>query len=158
MCKAIYALSGTLNLAIAFKENFILERTDVFLKALHTWQESGRTDPATLRSIFAGPTAETRRFSELMFPPVQFPLEEFKPYFEPVVPVPGQKAGYLFHRNRNGEWSRQYFYILPRGMLMQFSKGKDIHVANLNQTLLRTMNVDSRDFVFEICSIEIYLM
>ncbi|KAG0290308.1 hypothetical protein BGZ96_006177 [Linnemannia gamsii] len=43
-------------------------------------------------------------------------------------------------------------------MLMQFAKGKDIQVANLNQTLLRTINVDSRDYVFEICSIEVYLM
>lgn len=105
-----------------------------------------------------------------MFPPVEFPLEEFKvkqkgcpighlplnqnqtnpqfiqwkqPFFsrfchslmlpvsyrdleslDPVTPMPGQKAGYLFHRDRNGEWSRQYFYILPRGMLMQFAKGK----------------------------------
>ncbi|KAF9282760.1 hypothetical protein BGZ74_002086 [Mortierella antarctica] len=77
---------------------------------------------------------------------------------DPVTPMPGQKAGYLFHRDRNGEWSRQYFYILPRGMLMQFAKGKDIQIANLNQTLLRTINMDSRDFVFEICSIEVYLM
>ncbi|KAF9214660.1 hypothetical protein BGZ59_003298 [Podila verticillata] len=77
---------------------------------------------------------------------------------DPVIPTPGQKAGYLFHRDRNGEWSRQYFYILPRGMLMQFAKGKDIQIANLNQTLLRTINMDSRDFVFEICSIEVYLM
>ncbi|KAF9997548.1 hypothetical protein BGZ65_006875, partial [Modicella reniformis] len=43
-------------------------------------------------------------------------------------------------------------------MLMQFAKGKDIQVANLNQTLLRAFNVDQRDFVFEICSIEVYLM
>ncbi|KAF9291570.1 hypothetical protein BGZ68_003508 [Mortierella alpina] len=77
---------------------------------------------------------------------------------DPIVPVPGQKAGYLFHKNRNGEWSRQFFYILPRGMLMQFAKGKDIQVANLTQTLLRTINDETRDFVFEICSIEVYLM
>ncbi|KAK3847451.1 MAG: hypothetical protein J3R72DRAFT_165095 [Linnemannia gamsii] len=112
-----------------------------------------------------------------MFPPVHFPHDQFKTYFarfsrslglpvslrdletlDPIIPTPGQKAGYLFHRNRNGEWSRQYFYILPKGMLMQFAKGKDIQVANLNQTLLRTINVDSRDYVFEICSIEVYLM
>ncbi|KAF9431002.1 hypothetical protein BGZ94_000469 [Podila epigama] len=43
---------------------------------------------------------------------------------DPITPTPGQKAGYLFHRDRNGEWNRQYFYILPRGMLMQFAKGK----------------------------------
>ncbi|KAF9096390.1 hypothetical protein BGX23_011464 [Mortierella sp. AD031] len=77
---------------------------------------------------------------------------------DPIIPTPGQKSGYLFHRSRSGEWSRQYFYILPKGMLMQFTKGKDIQVANLNQTLLRTISVDSRDYVFEICSIEVYLM
>ncbi|KAG0087869.1 hypothetical protein BGZ92_006893 [Podila epicladia] len=80
MSKAIYALSGTLNHAIAFKESFIMDKT--------------------------------KMFNPLMFPPVEFPLEEFK----------------------------------------------DIQIANLNQTLLRTINMDSRDFVFEICSIEVYLM
>ncbi|CAO3567599.1 unnamed protein product [Mortierella alpina] len=112
-----------------------------------------------------------------MFPPVQFPQDDFKTYFvrfchslmlpvayrdletlDPIAPIPGQKAGYLFHKDRNGEWSRQFFYILPKGMLMQFAKGKDIQVANLTQTLLRTINDETRDFVFEICSIEVYLM
>ncbi|KAI9242706.1 MAG: hypothetical protein BYD32DRAFT_99704 [Podila humilis] len=46
MSKAIYALSGTLNHAIAFKESFIMDKT--------------------------------KMFSALMFPPVEFPLEEFK--------------------------------------------------------------------------------
>ncbi|KAF9934878.1 hypothetical protein FBU30_010145 [Linnemannia zychae] len=124
-CKAIYALCGTLNHAIALKESFILEKT-YFARFSHSLGL-----PVTLRDL------ET---------------------LEPIKSTPGQKAGYLFHRNRNGEWSRQYFYIQPKGMLMQFAKGKDIQVANLNQTLLRTINVDSRDYVFEICSIEVYLM
>ncbi|KAF9156142.1 hypothetical protein BG015_007040 [Linnemannia schmuckeri] len=175
-CKAIYALSGTLNHAIAFKESFILEKTDIYLRALNSWLSSGGK-MSSLESFFAGLSTETRLFSALMFPPVHFPHDQFKTYFarfsrslglpvslrdletlDPIIPTPGQKAGYLFHRNRNGEWSRQYFYILPKGMLMQFAKGKDIQVANLNQTLLRTINVDSRDYVFEICSIEVYLM
>ncbi|KAF8950097.1 hypothetical protein BGZ52_003735, partial [Haplosporangium bisporale] len=197
MSKAIYALSGTLNHAIAFKESFIMDKTDIFLRTLDTWRAIGKTDAASIKAVFSGTRSETKMFSALMFPPVEFPLEEFKPFFsrfchslmlpvsyrdleslDPVIPTPGQKAGYLFHRDRNGEWSRQYFYILPRGMLMQFAKGKntnfdncliygtllltwkaqDIQIANLNQTLLRTINMDSRDFVFEICSIEVYLM
>ncbi|KAF9984765.1 hypothetical protein BGZ75_003695 [Mortierella antarctica] len=177
MCKAIYALSGTLNHAIAFKETFILEKTDTFLKALSTWRASRSKDLASLKATFAKPKAETSHFSALMFPPVQFPQDDFKTYFvrfchslmlpvayrdletlDPIAPIPGQKAGYLFHKNRNGEWSRQFFYILPKGMLMQFAKGKDIQVANLTQTLLRTINDETRDFVFEICSIEVYLM
>ncbi|KAI7821555.1 hypothetical protein BC939DRAFT_455518 [Gamsiella multidivaricata] len=177
MCKAIYALSGTLNHAIEFKEIFILEKTDAFINTLRSWRESGTRDVASIWNAFERPRKETRRFSALMFPPVEFPEDEFKTYFarfrhslmlpvsyrdleslDPVAPTPGQKAGYLFHRNRNGEWSREYFYILPKGMLMQFAKGKDIQVANLNQTLLRTINVDQRDFVFEICSMEVYLM
>ncbi|KAG0210298.1 hypothetical protein BGX28_009454 [Mortierella sp. GBA30] len=177
MCKAIYALSGTLNHAIAIKDTFIREKTDIFLNTLNTWRASGSNDLGSLRAAFAKPRSETRHFSSLMFPPVQFPQDEFETYFarfchslmlpvsyrdlenlDPIVPTPGQKAGYLFHKNRNGEWGRQYFYIMPKGMLMQFAKGKDIQVANLTQTLLRTINDESRDFVFEICSIEVYLM
>ncbi|KAG0313980.1 hypothetical protein BGZ99_008442 [Dissophora globulifera] len=111
----------------------------------------------SINSIFDKPRNETyfARFSHSLMLPVSFrDLESL----DPIMQAPGQKAGYLFHRGRNGEWSRQYFYIHPRGMLMQFAKGKDIQVANLNQTLLRTINVDQRDFVFEICSIEVYLM
>lgn len=175
-CKAIYALSATLNHAIAFKESYILEKTDIFKTALNKWRSSGSVDTASVQKVFK-PLRETPRFSALMFPPIQFPQDEFKTHFakfshslmlpvsyrdleslDPITQTPGQKAGYLFHRNRNGEWSRQYFYIQPKGMLMQFAKGKDIQVANLNQTLLRTINVDQRDFVFEICSIEVYLM
>ncbi|KAI1288521.1 hypothetical protein EDD11_009978 [Mortierella claussenii] len=112
MCKAIYALSGTLNHAIALKESFIIEKTDIFIRTLRAWRGSGKTDVASIRSAFEKPRLETRRFSALMFPPVQFPQEKFE----------------------------------------------DIQVANLKQTLLRTINVDQRDFVFEICSIEVYLM
>ncbi|KAG0349200.1 hypothetical protein BG004_000855 [Podila humilis] len=177
MSKAIYALSGTLNHAIAFKESFIMDKTDIFLRTLDTWKSIGKSDTGSIKAMFSGPRSEVKMFSALMFPPVEFPLEEFKPYFsrfchslmlpvsyrdleslDPIISTPGQKSGYLFHRDRNGEWNRQYFYIMPRGMLMQFAKGKDIQIANLNQTLLRTINLDSRDFVFEICSIEVYLM
>ncbi|KAF9124230.1 hypothetical protein BGW39_008339 [Mortierella sp. 14UC] len=155
-CKAIYALSGTLNHAIAFKELFILEKTDIYLRALNSWLSSG-AKLASVESTFSGLSTETyfARFSRSLGLPVS--LRDLET-LDPIIPTPGQKAGYLFHRNRNGEWSRQYFYILPKGMLMQFAKGKDIQVANLNQTLLRTINVDSRDYVFEICSIEVYLM
>ncbi|KAG0379177.1 hypothetical protein BGX24_001467 [Mortierella sp. AD032] len=155
-CKAIYALSGTLNHAIAFKELFILEKTDIYLRALNSWLSSG-AKLSSIESTFSGLSTETyfARFSRSLGLPVS--LRDLET-LDPIVPTPGQKAGYLFHRNRNGEWSRQYFYILPKGMLMQFAKGKDIQVANLNQTLLRTINVDSRDYVFEICSIEVYLM
>ncbi|KAG0280142.1 hypothetical protein BGZ95_011139 [Linnemannia exigua] len=155
-CKAIYALSGTLNHAIAFKESFILEKTDIYLRALHSWLSSG-AKLSSIDSTFSGLSTETyfARFSRSLGLPVS--LRDLET-LDPIIPTPGQKAGYLFHRNRNGEWSRQYFYILPKGMLMQFAKGKDIQVANLNQTLLRTINVDSRDYVFEICSIEVYLM
>ncbi|KAF9909913.1 hypothetical protein EC991_007716 [Linnemannia zychae] len=155
-CKAIYALSGTLNHAIAFKESFILEKTDIYLRALNNWLSSG-AKLASIESMFSGLSTETyfARFSRSLGLPVS--LRDLET-LDPIKSTPGQKAGYLFHRNRNGEWSRQYFYILPKGMLMQFAKGKDIQVANLNQTLLRTINVDSRDYVFEICSIEVYLM
>ncbi|KAF9190279.1 hypothetical protein BGZ50_000310 [Haplosporangium sp. Z 11] len=177
LCKAIYALSVTLNHAMILQETFIIEKTDIFLKTFNTWRTTEKNDVATLKAIFERSRAEICQFSELRFPPVQFPQDAFKEYFarfchslmlpvsyrdleclDPLVPTPGHKAGYLFHRNRNGDWSRQYFYILPKGMLMQFAKGKDIQIANLRQTLLRTINLDSRDFVFEICSIEVYLM
>ncbi|KAF9368545.1 hypothetical protein CPB97_004498, partial [Podila verticillata] len=111
MSKAIYALSGTLNHAIAFKESFIMDKTDIFLRTLDTWRAIGKTDAASVKAVFSGTRSETKMFSALMFPPVEFPVEEFK----------------------------------------------DIQIANLNQTLLRTINMDSRDFVFEICSIEVYL-
>ncbi|KAG0259985.1 hypothetical protein BG011_002205 [Mortierella polycephala] len=125
LCKAIYALSITLNHAMALQETFIIEK-----------------------EYFA-------RFCQSLMLPVSYRDLEC---LNPLVPTPGHKAGYLFHRNRNGIWSREYFYILPKGMLMQFAKGKDIQIANLKQTLLRTIKLDSRDFVFEICSIEVYLM
>ncbi|KAF9583097.1 hypothetical protein BGW38_010257, partial [Lunasporangiospora selenospora] len=124
MCKAMYALSGTLNHAIAYKESFILEK-DHFIRFCQSLRQ-----PVTLRDLQS---------------------------LDDEIPTPGQKSGYLFQRSRRGEWTRQYFYILPNGMLMQFSKGRDIQIANLRQTLLRPVNVDSRDFAFEICSIEIYL-
>ncbi|KAG0264334.1 hypothetical protein DFQ27_001276 [Actinomortierella ambigua] len=80
MCKAIYALSATLNHAIVIKESFIIEKV--------------------------------QKYASLMFPPVQFPQDDFK----------------------------------------------DIQVANLRQTLIRPVIVDARDYVFEICSIDVYLM
>ncbi|KAF9431001.1 hypothetical protein BGZ94_000468, partial [Podila epigama] len=58
MCKAIYALSGTLNHAIAFKESFIMDKTDKFLKTLDTWRSIGRTDADSIRSVFSGPRSE----------------------------------------------------------------------------------------------------
>ncbi|KAF9116060.1 hypothetical protein BGX27_005089 [Mortierella sp. AM989] len=182
LCKAIYALSGTLNSAIAFKESFILEKASletahIFLTALYTWRTSGKTDSASLKCAFDKPLAEVHRFSVEMFPPIQFPQDDFKTHFarfchslmlpvslgdleslDPIVPIPGRKTGYLFLKCKSGEWSREYFYIQPNGMLMQWSKGKHIHVANLKQTLLRVVRDDKRDFVFEICSIEVYLM
>ncbi|ORZ04046.1 hypothetical protein BCR41DRAFT_206798 [Lobosporangium transversale] len=78
MCKALYALSGTLNHAIAFKESFILEKTDVFIRALNAWYASGKTDTASIKSVFEKPRLETYRFSAQMFPPLNFPHEEFE--------------------------------------------------------------------------------
>ncbi|KAF9382102.1 hypothetical protein BGX21_001929 [Mortierella sp. AD011] len=177
LCKAIYALCGTLNHAIALKESFVLERVHIFVNTLHTWCHSGNTDIESLKRAFDKPLSEMRLFSNDMFPPVHFPQDEFKAHFgrlcrslmlplslgdlerlDPNVPTPGRKTGYLFHKSKSGEWSREYFYIQPNGMLMQWSKGKHIHVANLKQTLLRVVRDDKRDFVFEICSIEVYLM
>ncbi|KAF9198697.1 hypothetical protein BGZ59_004447, partial [Podila verticillata] len=78
MSKAIYALSGTLNHAIAFKESFIMDKTDIFLRTLDTWRAIGKTDAASIKAVFSGTRSETKMFSALMFPPVEFPLEEFK--------------------------------------------------------------------------------
>ncbi|KAF9358786.1 hypothetical protein BGX26_000929 [Mortierella sp. AD094] len=111
LCKAIYALSGTLNHAIAFKESFVLERAHVFVNTLHTWCLSGNTDIESLKRAFDKPLSEMRRFSAGTFPPVQFPQDEFKAHFarlcrslmlpvslgdleslDPNVPTPGRKT------------------------------------------------------------------
>ncbi|KAF9977158.1 hypothetical protein BGZ73_006829 [Actinomortierella ambigua] len=142
MCKAIYALSATLNHAIVVKESFIIEKTETFLKAFRTWRTSCNPN-RNIPSAFAGPAKEVRKYASHMFPPVHVPQDDFKPHFarfchsfrlpvsmrdlesmEPLESTTGRKEGYLFHRNRAGEWSRQYFYILhPQGWLMMFAKG-----------------------------------
>ncbi|KAF9437305.1 hypothetical protein BGZ76_001254 [Entomortierella beljakovae] len=168
LCKTIYALTWMLNHAIAFKEQLIIEKARIFINTLYSWRSSGNMDIGNLNAVFKKPRSEVHRFREDMFPTLKFPHDSFKTHFaklchslmlpvslgdleslDPIAPTPGRKSGYLFHKYKNGEWSREYFYIQPNGMLMQWSRGK---------TLLRVVKDDRRDFVFEICSIEVYLM
>ncbi|KAG0223407.1 hypothetical protein BGW41_005597 [Actinomortierella wolfii] len=48
--------------------------------------------------------------------------------------------------------------MIKESFIIEKDAFKDIQVANLRQTLIRPVNVDARDYVFEICSIDVYLM